>query len=261
MGILNVTPDSFSDAGKFFNPETARDQALKMIDDGADIIDIGGESTRPYAKPVGLDEELRRVVPAIKWVRKKSKVLISIDTYKSEVARACMEEGADIINDISALRMDLCMGKVAAKYKVPVVLMHMLGEPGTMQADPKYRDVISEISLFFKKQIKKAADHGIERSKIIIDPGIGFGKTTEHNLKIINKLENFKKLGCPVLIGPSRKSFIGKITDTDVRDRMEGTAAAVAVCVMNGADILRVHDVKEMRRVMQVAYAIKTVTR
>ncbi|PIV55389.1 dihydropteroate synthase [Candidatus Desantisbacteria bacterium CG02_land_8_20_14_3_00_49_13] len=259
MGILNVTPDSFSDGGRFFSRENALKQAEKMAGEGADIIDVGGESTRPYAEQVSAEEEIRRIIPVIGKIRKKLRTLVSIDTYKSEVACRALEEGADIINDISALRMDRNMGKAAARAGVPVILMHMQGRPRGMQASPRYGDVIRDIAGFLGERIKKAKELGIDVKKIIIDPGIGFGKTVEHNLLIIKNLEKFKKLGCPVLAGPSRKSFIGKVLNLKVYERFEGTAAAVAICVWNGADIVRVHDVKEMKRVADLAYAIKTV--
>jgi len=259
MGILNVTPDSFSDGGRFFSRENALKQAEKMAGEGADIIDVGGESTRPYAEQVSAEEEIRRIIPVIGKIRKKLRTLVSIDTYKSEVACRALEEGADIINDISALRMDRNMGKAAARAGVPVILMHMQGRPRGMQANPRYSDVIRDIAGFLGERIKKAKELGIDAKKIIIDPGIGFGKTVEHNLLIIKNLEKFKKLGCPVLAGPSRKSFIGKVLNLKVYERFEGTAAAVAICVWNGADIVRVHDVKEMKRVADLAYAIKTV--
>ncbi|OIO02459.1 dihydropteroate synthase [Candidatus Desantisbacteria bacterium CG_4_10_14_0_8_um_filter_48_22] len=259
MGILNVTPDSFSDGGRFFSRENALKQAEKMAGEGADIIDVGGESTRPYAEQVSAEEEIRRIIPVIRKIKKKLRTLVSIDTYKSEVACRALEEGADIINDISALRMDRNMGKAAARAGVPVILMHMQGRPRGMQASPRYGDVIRDIAGFLGERIKKAKELGIDVKKIIIDPGIGFGKTVEHNLLIIKNLEKFKKLGCPVLAGPSRKSFIGKVLNLKVYERFEGTAAAVAICVWNGADIVRVHDVKEMKRVADLAYAIKTV--
>jgi len=257
MGILNVTPDSFSDGGRYLKPADALAQAEKMAEEGADIIDIGGESTRPFAQPVSVEEEIKRVIPVIRMVRKKIKIPISIDTYKSEVARAALEEGADIINDISALRMDSRMGALVASRKVPVVLMHMQGTPRDMQKNPRYRNVISDIRDFLRERIERAREYGIKEERIIIDPGIGFGKTVRHNLQIIRNLKEFKKLGRPLLVGPSRKSFIGKILNLEVRDRLEGTAAAVALCVWNGADIIRVHDVREMKRVSDITWAIK----
>lgn len=257
MGILNVTPDSFSDGGKYLKPEAAVRQVRQMAAEGADIIDIGGESTRPYARPVSLKEELKRVVPIIRAVRKKVKNIISVDTYKSEVAAAALEEGADIINDISALRMDACMGEVAARYGAPVVLMHMQGSPGNMQKNPRYRNVVSDVVRFLKKSISTAQSYGIKKDRIVLDPGIGFGKSVEHNLQIIKNLEKLSVLGCPLLVGPSRKSFIGKILDTEVDQRVEGTAAAVAISVWNGADIVRVHDVREMKRVADMTWRIR----
>lgn len=256
MGILNVTPDSFSDGGKFFTFRNAVKQGQKLAEDGADIIDIGGESTRPYSKPVSVKEELKRVLPVIEEMRKRISIPISIDTYKSEVARESLKVGANIINDISAMRMDPKMTSVAIKYKVPIILMHMKGRPQNMQKHPRYKNVVLEIISFLRKRIEKAKREGIEEEKIIVDPGIGFGKTTEHNLEIIRRLKEFKVLGRPLLIGPSRKSFIGKILNLDVSDRFEGTAAAVSICVWNQADIIRVHDVKEMKRVVDITWAI-----
>jgi len=257
MGILNVTPDSFSDGGKFFTPSDAVKHGERMAEEGADIIDIGGESTRPYAKPISAEDEISRVVPVIKGLRKKISVPISIDTYKSKVAREALDAGANIINDITALRMDNRMGQVAAKYKVPVVLMHMKGYPQTMQENPRYKDVVSQIISFLRRQIRNAKREGIEENKIIVDPGIGFGKTVRHNLEIMGRLEEFKVLKSLLLIGPSRKAFIGKILKLDVSQRLEGTAAAVAICVWNGANIIRAHDVKQMRQVVNMVQAIK----
>jgi dihydropteroate synthase len=258
MGILNVTKDSFSDGGLYDEPEKAVERAFEMKEEGADIIDIGGESTRPGAKPCTVKEELQRVLPVVKTLIKENINLpISIDTYKSKVAKACLDEGANIINDISALRFDSNMAKVVAEYKVPVILMHIQGTPQNMQQNPQYKCVVSEIILHLRHRIKAAIDAGIDIEKIIIDPGIGFGKTVEHNLDILRKLREFKSLGRPILIGTSRKSLIGKILDLPVDERLEGTAATVAASILNGANIIRVHDVKAMKRVARMIDAIK----
>jgi dihydropteroate synthase len=259
MGVLNVTPDSFSDGGKFFKLEDAIRQGIKMSEEGADIIDVGGESTRPGADPVSIQEELSRVIPVISSLFKKIDVPISIDTYKAEVAKQALDAGAQMINDISALRFDPEMKKVASEYKVPINLMHIKGTPQNMQKDPWYEDVIVEITEYLKQSIKIACDAGIDPEKIIIDPGIGFGKRLEDNLNILKNLKKFSILGCPVLIGCSRKSFIGKILDLPLEERLEGSLAALALAVANGANIVRVHDVKESRRVAQLVDAILKV--
>ena len=255
MGILNVTPDSFSDGGKFFDHDMALARGEHLAQAGADILDIGGESTRPGSDPVPEQEEIRRVVPVIRALREKIDVPISIDTYKSAVARAALDAGAVIVNDISGLTYDPAMAEVIREFSAGVVLMHVLGKPKTMQDEPKYGDVVREVREFLAKQVGVAEQHGIEH--IIIDPGIGFGKTIQHNLELINRLDQFASVGCPVLVGPSRKSFIGKILDLPSDDRVEGTAAAVTACILHGANLLRVHDVKEMKRVSMVADAIK----
>lgn len=258
MGILNVTPDSFSDGGLFYEPERAVEHALKMIEDGADIIDIGGESTRPGSEPVSEEEEIKRVVPVIKKLSRQIKVPISIDTYKSRVARASLEAGASIVNDISGLRFDPEMKKVVAEYKVPVVIMHIKGTPKTMQINPVYEALIPEIMDYLREGIMIAKEAGIPEELIIIDPGIGFGKTFEHNLEIINNLREFTYLERPILIGPSRKAFIGKILgDVPPMMRLEGTLGAVAISAYNGADIVRVHDVKQTVKVLKIVDAIK----
>ena len=259
MGILNVTPDSFSDGGKFFTRESALERARQLIREGADIIDIGGESTRPGAEPVPAAEELSRVIPVIRAIRQESSVPISIDTYKATVAEAALDAGANIVNDISALRFDPQMVKVVARARVPVVLMHMLGEPRTMQQNPVYTDVVREIKEFLGERIAFARAHGIE--KIIIDPGIGFGKTVAHNLEILRRLSELKELGCPILIGTSRKSFIGKLGGTEehplpVQERLEGTIASNVIAVLNGAQIVRVHDVAVMKKALAIVDAV-----
>lgn len=257
MGILNVTPDSFSDGGVFFNHEKAVSCGIKLEDDGADIIDIGGESTRPGAASVPLEEEVRRVIPVIEALARRVKIPISIDTYKSGVARLAVEAGASIINDVSALRFDAEMVHIVSKRHVPVVLMHMLGNPGNMQANPVYDDVVTDVFNFLRERVAYAADNGIGKDKIIIDPGIGFGKSLAHNLLLIKHLDVFKNLGCCLLVGPSRKSFIGAVLKQDIEGRLEGTAAVVAVAIMKGADIIRVHDVREMRQIAKMVDAIE----
>jgi dihydropteroate synthase len=257
MGILNVTPDSFSDGGKYFSKERAIDRAIQMIDEGADIIDVGGESTRPGSEPVPLEEELRRVIPVISEISKRTKIPISIDTYKSEVARQALDNGAVIVNDISGLRFDKRMVDVVSEYNSGIVIMHIKGRPKTMQINPEYNDVISEIYSYLSDSVQIAKSRGIE--KIIIDPGIGFGKRQVDNLEIIRRLREFKSLGYPILIGVSRKSFIGNILNLPVEERLEGTLAAVAISIWNGANIVRVHDVKEIKRVVKIIDAIKEI--
>ena len=258
MGILNITPDSFSDGGLYFDKFSAIDRANQMVEEGADIIDIGGESTRPGSEPISIEEELRRTIPVIEAIAGKIKVPISIDTYKSEVAKAALDAGASMVNDISGLRFDPKMPEVVSEYKVPVVIMHIRGKPKDMQQYPNYEALIPEIMDYFRMGIKIATQTGISEDKIIIDPGIGFGKTSEHNLEIINNLREFTPLEKPILIGPSKKAFIGKILgDASATERLEGTAAAVSISIINGANIVRVHDVKEMGKVAKVADAVK----
>ena len=258
MGILNVTPDSFSDGGQFFNKDRAVEQAFRMIEDGADIIDVGGESTRPGAAEVSVKEEIKRVVPIIKAITKQASVPVSIDTYKASVADAAVSAGASMINDISGLRFDPEMPDLAAKSKVPVVIMHIQGTPKNMQRHPYYKALIPEIMDYLREGISIARRSGISDEKIIIDPGIGFGKTVAHNLEIINRLNEFSGFEKPILLGHSRKSFIGSILDdAPVTDRLEGTAAAAAIGIFNGANIIRVHDIKEMARVARIADEIK----
>jgi dihydropteroate synthase len=256
MGVLNVTPDSFSDGGKFLRFEDAVDQGMRMAEEGADIIDVGGESTRPGSDPLPLDEELSRVIPVISSLSKKTDVPVSVDTYKSEVARRALDAGAQMINEISALRFDPQMRKVAAESKVPVALMHIKGTPKDMQRDPSYENVIGEITGYLKESIGMAQDAGIDKEKIIIDPGIGFGKRLQDNLNILKNLREFSILGCPIMIGCSRKSFIGRILDLPTEERLEGSLAALAVAVINGANMVRVHDVKESKRTVALVDAI-----
>jgi len=251
MGILNVTPDSFSDGGKFFRYEDAMAQAEKMVEDGADIIDIGGESTRPFSETVSETEEIRRVIPVVEALAHHVKIPISIDTTKAAVAGHALNAGASIINDISALRADPALAEVAAASSVPIILMHMKGTPGNMQISPTYDDLFGEIYAFLEQAVATAKEKGIQRSKIIIDPGIGFGKTVRHNLLLLKYLTNFKTMGLPVLIGPSRKAFVRKLLKpdhlTDIDPQLPivetGTQAAVAIAALNGADIVRVHNV------------------
>jgi dihydropteroate synthase len=258
MGILNVTPDSFTDGGIFFNRDSAVEHGLRMEEDGADIIDIGGESTRPGSDQVGYEEEIRRTIPVIEALAKRVSVPISIDTYKADVARRALDAGASMMNDISGLRFDPDMPRVVAEYNVPVVIMHIRGTPKNMQLNPEYEALIPEIIDYLRISIKIALDAGVKEEMIIIDPGLGFGKTFDHNLQILKDLREFTLMGKPLLIGPSRKAFIGKILDdAPTSGRLEGTAAAVAVAIMNGANIVRVHDVKEMVKVVRVTDAIK----
>ncbi|PIW88712.1 MAG: dihydropteroate synthase, partial [Nitrospirae bacterium CG_4_8_14_3_um_filter_44_28] len=236
-------------------------RAYEMVEEGADIIDVGGESTRPGSEPVPLQEEIDRTIPVIEEISKKIKVPVSIDTYKAEVARRALDAGASIVNDISGLRFDPEMPKVVSQYKVPVVIMHIKGTPKDMQANPIYEALIPEITDYFRESIRLAVESGITEDKIIIDPGIGFGKTFDHNLEIIKNLREFTLLEKPLLVGVSRKAFIGKILgDAPVSERLEGSEAAAAISILNGANIIRVHDVKEMKKVALVADAIKRMS-
>ena len=256
MGILNVTPDSFSDGGLFDTFDAAVAHAKQMVSDGADIIDIGGESSRPGSEPLSEKEELARILPIVTRLLQELSVPISIDTYKPHVADVCLKAGAHLINDITGLTNQK-MRTVVADHAVPVVMMHMRGTPKNMQQNPIYQDVLGEINTFFQTQISLAQKAGIHQ--IIIDPGIGFGKTLEHNLQILRHLDVFTTLGHPLLVGPSRKSFIGTITGRPANERLEGTIAAMTVAIMNGANIVRVHDVKECKRAIQVVDAIRGV--
>jgi dihydropteroate synthase len=264
MGIVNVTPDSFSDGGRFFSTRAAVDQGQALVQAGADIIDIGGESTRPYAEEVTKDQELERVIPVIEALAARFPVLISVDTTKATVAEEALKTGAAIINDISAFEMDPDMAKVAARHDVPVILMHMLGSPRTMQRNPVYADVVREVRDYLKGAIQRAVTAGIDHGKIIIDPGIGFGKTLEHNLLLIKHLQVLTELNVPVLVGPSRKTFIRRLVTPAGQTEYPpdhpiveiGTQAAVAACVINGAHILRVHDVQHTRAMLAVLNAV-----
>jgi dihydropteroate synthase len=268
MGVLNVTPDSFSDGGRFFEADRAAAQGLSLIDDGADILDIGGESTRPFSEPVPASEEIRRVVPVITALAQKTSAPISIDTNKAEVAREAIKAGASIINDVSALRMDPEMASVAAKAGVPVILMHMKETPKTMQVAPTYNNLLEEVRTFLGNAIEHAEKNGIHRSRIIVDPGIGFGKTLSHNLQIMNALRKFHTLGCPVLVGASRKTFLRKLLVEDEQDDISpdhpvvesATQASVAAAILNGAQVVRVHDVAGTKITARIIDAIKTAT-
>jgi dihydropteroate synthase len=262
MGVVNVTPDSFADGGLYFSPDRALRHALDLAAAGADILDLGGESTRPFSEPVPLEEELRRVIPVITQLRPRVSLPLSIDTYKAPVARAALEAGADIINDISALRFDPQMAPLVRKAGVPVILMHMQGVPRDMQKNPHYDDLLGEIKAFLAERRDFALSQGIPLDHIILDPGIGFGKTFEHNLKLINNLDVFRDLGCPLLIGPSRKAFIGHLLGgLPPAERDVGTLAALAVAVARGADLVRVHNVTLARQFFTVFQAITTTGR
>ncbi len=256
MGVINITPDSFSDGGLYFDKDKALEKGLQLIEEGTDIIDIGGESTRPGSEPISPEDEIRRVVPIITALRRRTDTLISIDTTKSEVAHAALDAGADIINDISALRYDPQMAPLVAEADVPVILMHMKGKPKTMQVNPTYEDVLLEVKAFLEESIDKAQAHGIKKEKIIIDPGIGFGKRLKDNLTLINNLHILEVLERPILIGVSRKSFIGTILDSPPEERLEGTIASAILSIIHGAHILRVHDVVSVKKAVRVAEAI-----
>lgn len=256
MGILNVTPDSFSDGGLFFDKEDAEAQGEALAAAGADIIDVGGESSRPFSEPVPAADEIRRVVPVIEELAGRLSVPISIDTNKAEVARHAIAVGASMVNDTGALKLDPAMAGVVAESGVPVVLMHMKGTPKSMQLEPHYEDVVEEVRTFLADAVQKAEQAGIDRTKIIVDPGIGFGKTVAHNLLLIKNLSALHALGVPVLIGPSRKSFITKILGSGDERRELGTQAAVAAAALHGAHIIRVHDVEQTKHTLKLADAI-----
>ena len=257
MGILNVTPDSFFDGGADASPEAAVRRGLAQVAEGADLLDIGGESSRPGSDPVTAEEEMRRVLPVIEGLRRKTGIPISIDTTKAAVAREAIARGASIVNDISAMRFDKAMAGVVAESGASVVLMHMLGRPKTMQVAPSYADVIEDLCAFFGERIAAAIDAGIPRNRLLIDPGIGFGKDLGANLDILRNLPRFRTFGVPIVVGLSRKSFLGRITGLDQQDRLPGTIAANAVAVARGANIIRVHDVKEGRQTADVAVRLR----
>lgn len=250
MGILNVTPDSFSDGGRYLATAELETRIEQLLHEGAHIIDVGGESTRPFAEAVAPDEELRRVLPAIRKIRERSVLPISIDTTKAAVARAALAAGATLINDISALRSDPEMIEVVRSYSGPVVIMHMQGAPQDMQLAPQYDDVITEINHFLGERIEWMEQHGVDRRRVIVDPGIGFGKTLAHNLTILRNLNAFRIHGCPVLIGHSRKSFLGQLLDISATERDCPTAVVSAFCALQQVDILRVHDVRSTRQAL-----------
>ena len=256
MGILNVTPDSFSDGGLFFDAKKAVRRALEIEREGADVIDIGGESTRPGSSPVPAREQIKRAIPVIRALSGKIKIPVSIDTSDAFVAEEAVKAGAKIINDITGLRKDKNIAKVAAGYKTGLCIMHIKGAPQNMQKSPRYKDLIKEIYGYLKEGIDIARRAGVLRERIIIDPGIGFGKTIGHNLEILKNIEKFNGLDRPVLVGPSRKSFIGKILGAGVDERVFGTAAAAAIAVINGAHIIRAHDVAQMRQAALIADSI-----
>ncbi len=256
MGILNITPDSFYDGGKYSSLSQAEKRAIQIEEEGADIIDIGGVSTRPGSQPPSEEEETKRVIPIIKKIIKKINIPISIDTYRAEVARKALDLGVSIVNDVTALNGDKKMVEVVAEYNVPIILMHMKGEPCKMQENPHYENVMQEISQFFKEKIDFSVAHNIKEENILIDPGIGFGKRLEDNLEIIRELKKFSSLGKPIVLGVSRKSFIGKLLDLPIEERLLGTATSVTAAIMNGANILRVHDIAEMSQVIKMTDAI-----
>lgn len=257
MGVLNVTPDSFFDGGQYTHVNAAVEQAMKMVHAGADIIDIGGESTRPDADVVSLDEELNRVIPVIEALRSKSNVSISIDTSKPEVMTQAVKAGANILNDVCALRQSGAL-EVAAELNVPVCLMHMLGEPRSMQKDPKYNDVVAEVAAFLNDRVECCIKAGIKRENIWLDPGFGFGKTLQHNLSLLKHLDAFVKTGYPILVGVSRKSMLAGILNVDADERLVGSLALASLAMMKGASIMRVHDVKETLQVIRVCEAVSS---
>ena len=257
MGILNVTPDSFSDGGRFLQREAALDQGRRLAAEGADVIDVGGESTRPGSEAVGADVERERVVPVVEQLASELGVPISIDTRKAEVAKAAFDAGAEILNDVSALRSDPEMAALAAERGVPVCLMHMQGTPRSMQEDPTYREVVTDVIAWLQERIEFSTEAGISRDRIIVDPGFGFGKTLQHNLELVRRLGEFHRLGRPIMVGTSRKSMIGMVLGVGPGARLSGTLATVACAVMAGAHILRVHDVGPAREVVAMCEAVR----
>ena len=249
MGVLNVTPDSFSDGGRYFDPALAEKQALRLQDEGAHFLDIGGESSRPGARPISARQEIRRLVPVLKRLSKKIKIPVSVDTCKYDVASAALDQGASVVNDITALGGDRRMAGLVARRRASVILMHMKGEPRTMQKNPSYVSVSKEVKASLKRSVEKALEAGIPKARIAVDPGFGFGKTVEHNLQLLKELDGLAALGFPVLVGLSRKSFIGYLLDAPVKERLAGSLAAAAVAIQHGAHILRVHDVSPHRQV------------
>lgn len=257
IGILNVTPDSFSDGGRYLDADRAIAHGIELAAQGADLIDIGGESTRPGARQVSVEEELERVLPVIRSLRRAVSIPLSIDTYKAQVAQAALDEGVDLINDISALRFDPGMVSVVAAEKVPVVLMHMQGTPRTMQEKPRYGDVVEEVKGFLRERVEFALARGMRPEQIVVDPGIGFGKEVEHNIELLRGLSSLASLGLPILVGPSRKTFIGKVLGVGPQERLEGSLAAAVAAVLSGANMIRMHDVLEARRAVAIADAVR----
>jgi dihydropteroate synthase len=256
MGILNVTPDSFYDGGRYVEPQAALDRAQQMVAEGADVIDIGGQSSRPGSDPVPEAEEARRVLPVVRAVAASVRTIISVDTYRAAIARAALDAGAHLINDISALRFDPDLLRVVAERRAPLILMHMQGLPRTMHLNPAYESVVDEVYAFLQERLQTAQAGGVAADRLLIDPGIGFGKGAQHNLEILRNLHHFHSLGRPIVIGTSRKSFIGNILGTDVHERLEGTAATVAAAIAQGASVVRVHDVQAMARVARMLDAM-----
>jgi dihydropteroate synthase len=255
MGVVNVTPDSFSDGGLYLDPEAAIAHGTELAEAGAEILDIGGESTRPGAEPVGEEEELRRVVPVIRGLT-GSRSRLSVDTSKAAVASAALDAGAEIVNDVTALRGDPEMGSLCAERGANVVLMHMLGEPRTMQEDPRYEDVVDDVKAFLAERLEAAVAAGIAQERVWLDPGIGFGKTAAHNMELLRRLGELRELGRPLVVGTSRKSFIGRVDGSPADQRLGGTIASSVLAAAEGADVLRVHDVAELRQALTVAAAI-----
>ncbi len=255
MGILNVTPDSFSEGGRHLEPRAAIQRAEQMVQEGADLLDVGAESTRPGSNPVGSNEEWRRLEPVLKVLVDRLDVPVSIDTYRPETAAKSLDLGAVMVNDVTGLR-DKKMVRLLAKHDVPAVVMHMQGEPKTMQRGPRYEEVVADIIRFLRQRIAGAVEGGVDEEKLVVDPGLGFGKALDHNLEILNRLGEFRSLGRPILVGPSRKSFIGTVLDLDIHERLEGSLAAAVLAASKGANIVRVHDVKETLRAVRLADAI-----
>ena len=256
IGVVNVTPDSFFDGGLYFEPARAIERALALAAEGADIIDVGGESSRPGSSPISAKEEKRRILPVVEVVKQRPGLLVSVDTTKAEVAEAALAAGADIINDISAGRFDPRMLPLAAESGAGIVLMHMKGTPRTMQISPHYDDLLGEVKTFLRERLEAAESCGLAPESVLLDPGIGFGKKLEHNLALLNNLGSFGELGRPLVVGISRKSFLGKILNLEAHDRLEGTIAAAVVSVLRGASLLRVHDLQAVKRAVAVAEAI-----
>jgi dihydropteroate synthase len=260
MGVINVTPDSFSDGGRFLDADRAVDLGLQMVREGAAMIDIGGESTRPGASPVPAGQELDRIAPVIEKLRPETDALISVDTTKASVARWALDHGVEMVNDISALHGDPDMSHVVSERGAGVVLMHMMGNPRTMQESPTYRDVAAEVTAFLERAVAAAETTGVAADSILVDPGFGFGKTVDHNLVLLNRLDALSRLGKPILVGTSRKSFIGKLLDLPVHERLHGTSASVAAAILRGAHAVRVHDVSQMAQVARLIDAILNET-